>query len=442
MQPLLEESYSRHVAVLQERAERALAETGFDRLLIHSGRVHEYFADDQEAPFKPGGHFAHWSPVEGPAHLLEVRPGKRARLLRVTPPDFWYEPPAAAPAFVSRSIEVVDLPDSEAAWREVRPAARTAFVGEGTEEAPAHGIGAASVNPPKLVARLDWDRAYKTPYEEETLFEANRVAADGFRAAKDAFRSGASEMEIHHAFLSACGTTEAALPYPTIVAQDEKSAVLHYQRKRDRGAVAATILLLDAGAPLRGYGSDITRTWTAAGADPVFAALVAGMEALQQRLCAAVRPGIPYLDLHVAAHRGVAELLTETEVVKGSADQAFDAGLTRPFFPHGLGHFLGIQVHDVGGRLADRDGAAQPPPPFYPFLRTTRTIEERMVFTIEPGLYFIPMLLEPLRQGEKASLLDWTLVDRLVRSGGIRIEDDLLVTADGHRNLTRPHLPH
>jgi Xaa-Pro dipeptidase len=248
-------------------------------------------------------------------------------------------------------------------------------------------------------------------------------------------------MEIHHAFLAACSATEAALPYPTIVAQDEKSSVLHYQRKRDRGDARAAVLLLDAGAPLRGYGSDITRTWTEE-ADPVFAALVEGMEILQQRLCASVRPGVPYLDLHVAAHRGVAELLAEAKVFRVSAAEAFDGGLTRPFFPHGLGHFLGIQVHDVGGRLADRDGTLKPPPAVYPFLRTTRTIEERMVFTIEPGLYFIPMLLEPLRQGDKASLLDWPLIDRLVRSGGIRIEDDLCVTAEGHRNLTRPHLPH
>ena len=441
MQPLLEESYARHVAVRQERAERALAETGFDRLLIHSGRVHEYFADDQEAPFKPGGHFAHWAPVEGPSHLLEVRPGKRARLLRVTPPDFWYEPPAPAPAFVARSIDVVDLSDAEAAWREAGRTPRTAFVGEGAEEAIAHGIDTASVNPSKLVARLDWDRAYKTPYEEETLFDANRIAADGFRAAKAAFRSGASEMEIHHAFLAACGTTEEALPYHTIVAQDEKSAVLHYQRKRDRGTSKATVLLVDAGAPLRSYGSDITRTWTD-GADPVFAALVDGMETLQQRLCASVHPGVPYLDLHVAAHRGVAKLLADVKVFTVSAEEAFDAGLTRPFFPHGLGHFLGIQVHDVGGRLADREGNLEPPPPIYPFLRTTRMVEERMVFTIEPGLYFIPMLLEPYRKGEASAALNWPLIDRLVQSGGIRIEDNVCVTADGHRNLTRPHLPH
>jgi Xaa-Pro dipeptidase len=335
---------------------------------------------------------------------------------------------------------VVDRPDTEAAWQEAGRSKGTAFVGEGTGEAASHGIDPASINSEKLVARLDWDRAYKTPYEEETLLEANRIAAAGFTAAEAAFRSGASEMEIHQAFLAACGTTEAALPYPTIVAQDEKSSVLHYQRKRGRLPKAASVLLLDAGAPLRGYGSDITRTWTKA-ADPVFTALIAGMEEIQRRLTAAVRPGVPYLDLHVEAHRLVAALLSDAKIVHVSGDEAFDRGLSRPFFPHGLGHFLGIQVHDVGGRLSDPEGNVAPPPAIYPSLRTTRRIEEGMLFTIEPGLYFIPMLLEPLRGGPDATAVNWPLVDRLVRCGGIRIEDDVFVTPEGHRNLTRPFLP-
>src|SRR5512140_2377514 len=207
MQPHVEELYSRHVAERQKAAERALSESGFDRLLIHAGQVHGYFADDQEAPFRPTGHFAHWAPVEGPSHLLEIRPGKRARLLRVTPPDYWYEPPAPAPPYVAHEIDVLDLPDAEAAWKEAGRAPRTAFIGEASAEAHLNGIAADAVNPPRLVCRLDWDRAYKTPYEEETLFEANRIAAGGFVAAEKAFRAGASEIEAHHAFLTGSNTT-------------------------------------------------------------------------------------------------------------------------------------------------------------------------------------------------------------------------------------------
>ena len=109
--------------------------------------------------------------------------------------------------------------------------------------------------------------------------------------------------------------------------------------------------------------------------------------------------------------------------------------------PHGLGHHLGIQVHDVGGKLAGPDGATQAPPPEYPTLRTTRTLEPRQVITIEPGLYFIPMLLRPFREGEHAARFDWSLIDELSVFGGIRVEDDVLVTEGAPRNFTREVLP-
>ncbi len=134
-------------------------------------------------------------------------------------------------------------------------------------------------------------------------------------------------------------------------------------------------------------------------------------------------------------------LLSETGVFRVSGEEAFARGLTHPFLPHGLGHFLGIQVHDVAGRQIDREGTIAPPPEGHPALRITRVIEERMLFTIEPGLYFIPMLLEPYRTGPNRDAFDWALVDRLIPSGGIRIEDNLLIGRDENRNLTREFLP-
>ncbi len=107
------------------------------------------------------------------------------------------------------------------------------------------------------------------------------------------------------------------------------------------------------------------------------------------------------------------------------------------FFPHGIGHLLGIQVHDVGGQLKDPSGEPAPPPPEHPFLRLTRETEPGMVFTIEPGLYFIPTLLDPERNSAKGRLLNWKLIDELIPFGGIRFEDDVVVTAAGYENLTR-----
>src|SRR5512146_503650 len=148
--------YAAHVAERARTTGRALEETNFDRLLVHSGTPFTYFADDNDAPFHPTPHFAHWAPVEGPGHLLEFVPGKRARLLRVTPRDYWYEPPAPAPEFVRESFEVVDLASPELAWDGVGANGRTAYVGGAPEEASARGFAAAAVNPPALVARLDW----------------------------------------------------------------------------------------------------------------------------------------------------------------------------------------------------------------------------------------------------------------------------------------------
>ncbi|HEY7696967.1 MAG TPA: M24 family metallopeptidase, partial [Vicinamibacteria bacterium] len=102
---------------------------------------------------------------------------------------------------------------------------------------------------------------------------------------------------------------------------------------------------------------------------------------------------------------------------------------------------LGIQVHDVGGHLKDPEGNPAPPPPEHPYLRNTRTIEPRQVFTVEPGLYFIEMLLRAFREGEASSRFNWKLIAELSPFGGIRVEDNVVVTDDGHRNLTRSYLP-
>lgn len=439
--PALESLFAAHVAERSRSTAKALEESGFDRLLVHSGTPFTYFADDNDAPFHPTPHFASWAPLEGPGHLLELVPGKKPRILRVTPKDFWYAAPSPPPSFVSEQFDVRDVGTADEAWSAVSsaPRTRTAFVGDAVAQAGEHGLPASAINPPRLVTRLDWDRSLKTDYEVETIAEATTHGAAGFRAARAAFEAGASEIEIHHAYLAAVGSTEESLPYTTIIALDEHSATLHYHGKERRKG--GKVLLVDAGASVRGYGCDITRTWVRDGADPVFARLLAGMDAMQRTLARNARPGVPYLDMHLEAHRGIAALLVETGVLKGTAVEAFEKGLTRPFLPHGLGHFLGIQVHDVAGRYADRDGTPAPPPPEHPYLRTTRTIAERMLFTIEPGLYFIPMLLEPWRSGPHASLFDWALVDRLTPCGGIRVEDDVFVGKDANRNLTREKLP-
>jgi Xaa-Pro dipeptidase len=139
---------------------------------------------------------------------------------------------------------------------------------------------------------------------------------------------------------------------------------------------------------------------------------------------------MPYEDLHDDCHRLLADVLRECGLGKGSAAELVDRGVTRAFLPHGLGHSLGVVTHDVGMKL-------RPPRPENKFLRNTSTIEVGQVFTIEPGLYFIEPLLKELRGSDRERLVDWTLVGELAPFGGIRIEDNVAVTAGGNRNLTR-----
>ena len=161
------------------------------------------------------------------------------------------------------------------------------------------------------------------------------------------------------------------------------------------------------------------------------------MEDLQQSLCAAVRPGMDWRDLHLTAHHLVAELLRDAGILRIDPQAAVDTGVSGVFLPHGLGHLLGLQVHDVAGFHPDPDAPPVSPPPGHGALRLTRVLEAGFVVTMEPGLYFIDLLLEQARAGAHAGAIDWETVDRLRPHGGIRIEDNLVVTDSGHENLTR-----
>jgi Xaa-Pro dipeptidase len=428
--------FARHVERLQAETAASLAETGHDSLVLGSGEPLAYFADDQDAPFHPTPHFAHWCPLAGPHHLVHVVPGRRPRLVRCAPEDYWYEQGGVTDPFWLDAFDYAQAGSVDAAWAALGRPARAAYVGNEAGRAAAAGLAA---NPGPLVARLDWVRSYKDEYEVACLEEATRRGARGHEAARAAFAQGASELELHNAFVAATGLTEAALPYTTIVATDDKGAILHYHTKRaQRGG---RLLLLDAGAASRGYASDITRTTAGPDADARFAALVSRVDALERALAASATAGRPYLDVHLDAHRGVARILSELGILRVGADEAWERGLTHPFLPHGVGHHLGIQVHDVAGHQGDRSGTPAPPPPEHPYLRNTRTIEPGHVFTIEPGIYFIPMLLRPFREGKDAAAFDWGLVDALLPLGGVRVEDNVLVTPSGPRNLTREVLP-
>ena len=275
----------------------------------------------------------------------------------------------------------------------------------------------------------------KTDYELAVMRLAAERGALGHLAAEAAFRDGQPEFEIHRAYCQAVSHTDPELPYGNIIALNEHGAVLHYT-DLDRTAPAdMRSFLIDAGAQVHGYASDITRTY--ANGDQRFADLIARMEQLELDIVNKVEAGVDYRDLHVGTHGMIAEVLVEAGLAHGEPDTLLETGVTSAFFPHGLGHLLGIQVHDVGGHQQDEAGNIIDPPSGHPFLRLTRVLEEDMVLTIEPGIYIIDMLLENLRGTPAESHVNWETVDWMRPFGGIRIEDDIRVMAGTQENLTR-----
>ena len=438
----LASSFREHLEIRLDGIAEDLRKTGYSALVLASGAQYFYFRDDQPAPYRANAHFLHFCPLEGPGHLLLIRPGKKPFLATLSPDDFWYEPQRIGDAFWTEGFKIAECGSRKRQIAEITrrlPKGRSAGIAESAGLSETLGL---AHNPPGLLTRLDWRRAIKTGYEVDCLSEANRVGAEGHLAAEAAFREGGSELEVHRAFLAAVGGLEADLPYPTIVGLNEKGAVLHYEGKRADVSNGRS-LLIDAGARVRGYASDITRTYAASPADQRFHALIVAMEGAQQALCEEVRAGRPWADLHHEAHLALSGVLQDEDIINLSPEEAVDSGLSRVFFPHGLGHFLGIQVHDVGGHLADPDGRRAPPPKAHPMLRSTRTLEPGHVLTVEPGVYFIGMLLEGWRHGNqmRRKAINWEAVDALAPYGGVRIEDNVLVTETGPRNLTREHLP-
>jgi Xaa-Pro dipeptidase len=412
-----------------------------DAVLIHSGFEQFYYSDDRAIPFRPFGHFSHWLPVTRPDQMVLVKPGSRPVYFQVIPDDFWYEQTIENASWWSDQFEIITLTDSAQVAANLATQKNLAFLGENIHFAVSLGIDAERVNPPVLLHYLDYHRALKSDYEISQLRAANQQALIGHEAARRRFESGGSEYAIHNAYLQACNILEEETPYTNIIGLDEKSAILHYQHKRrdsgDGKGRKTQVLLIDAGCKVNGYGSDITRTSVRAHTRDEFRQLLKSMEALELSLLDLISPGLPYPKLHEAAHRGVAGILHEHRIVDASIEEIIKQGIQTIFMPHGVGHLLGLQVHDVGGHQKNPAGERLPPPEHSPALRNTRVMEQRMVFTVEPGFYFIPSLLNRERQSSRGKLFNWPLIDALIPCGGIRVEDNVQVTTDGFINLTR-----
>lgn len=434
LHPDLHQLYPPHLAALMARADRALQRGGFDHLVIAAGRPSYQFLDDRSYPFAVNPHFKHWLPVtQAPGSWLVYTPGKKPKLIYLQPRDYWHVVPEAPAGYWVEHVDIVIVREAKEARAHLpKDAARCAILGE----ASAAVDGFAPNNPAVVLDDLHYQRSYKTAYELALMRVASKLGARAHRAAEAAFRAGASEFDIHIAYMAAARQTDNELPYGNIVALNEHGAVLHYTDLDHAPPARVHSFLIDAGASFHGYASDITRTHAAADASE-FQALIDAVDDAQQGFCANVRAGHSYPDLHIQAHHVLAGILKDHGFIRMSAEGAVESGVSSVFFPHGLGHPIGLQVHDVAGFQASDAGGTIARPPGHPYLRMTRALEPGMVVTIEPGLYFIDMLLAELKEKPAAKDVVWDKVDAFRKYGGIRIEDDVVCSEGDPENLTR-----
>ncbi|AWB66550.1 Xaa-Pro dipeptidase [Saccharobesus litoralis] len=434
VQDQLTQTYRQHVAQLQSHVQHILQTEPVDGLVIHSGQTKRYFLDDQDYPFKANPHFKAWLPVNVANCWLIVNGTDKPTLIYYQPDDFWHKTDTLEDDYWTDFYDIHVLTQANQVEKLLpRIVDRYAYIGEHIEVAKA--LGFEQINPEPVLNYFHYHRAYKSDYEVTCIKLATEKAVKCHLAAKQAFLNGLSELDVHYAYLAAGQMVEQDLPYPNIIAFNQNAATLHYTQHERLAPSAPLSLLIDAGAMFNGYAADITRTYSYKNNE--FQQVINRLAAIQQQLIDLVKPNLSFGDLHHQCHVKIAELLVELDIVTLSAKDSLQQGITNSFFPHGLGHHLGLQVHDVGGFMADDRGTHMPAPQDHPFLRTTRKLENKMLVTIEPGLYFIESLLNKLKQSDQGKYINWDRVDNFIPFGGIRIEDNVLVQTTSTINLTR-----
>ncbi len=434
--------------VLRERRQRVEAEwseVDFDGpVLIPASLPIPIDGTDQFHEFHAHPEFQYLTGVAEPGAALAWEPKDGWTLfapsLSVEDLVWMSAPPSpealAAETGVTRSVDRSEL----TGWLESRRGRGMALLGSRDVELRATEYGVESWS--SLEAVVDEDaterlgkalaelRRAKDAAELDRMTRAVDAAVHGHLAAQRLTRHGLSEralqIEMEAEFFRRGGARTA---YGSIVGSGPNSAILH-GTPGERVMSDGELVLIDAGAEIEGYASDLTRTFpVAAQFTGIQRDLYNVVLAAQREAIAGAGPGVEYKSLHMQASATIAEGLVDAGILRGSSDDLVAADAHALFFPHGLGHMLGLSTHDCAGYLEgrvpeDRFGLA--------YLRTDLPLAPGYVVTIEPGIYFVPALLTDAARRERyAQMVDWDVVDGLLDFGGIRIEDDVLIMPDG-----------
>jgi len=419
-----------------ERRRRAVAERwnlSDEIVLIGAGsRIHVPGRADRTYRFYAHSEYLYLTDRERPEGVLAFDPGEGwvDFVAPITRQERLWE---GAPA----GDEGTPLPEFDA-WMAARAGRRLACLG-----APVPVTARLSSDAELEAATraaLNHVRREKDAVELERMRAAERATQAGFATAVALIEPGRSERELQIELEAAFFRGGAdGLAFDTIVGGGPNSAVLHFPPSARRFE-PGELVLIDAGAEFRGYASDITRTYPVSGEltdeQAELHALVREANRVATDRCA---PGVEFRDVHRAAALVLAAGLAEFGLLRGDPEGLVEQGAVYLFFPHGVGHMVGLGIRDAGEVLPGR----APREDEFPRLRVDMPLLPGHVVTIEPGIYFVPALLEdPELRERHRDAIDWDRAERMLDFGGIRVEDDVLVTEDGVEVLTEnvPHL--
>ena len=294
----------------------------------------------------------------------------------------------------------------------------------------------------KLIMAVAEQRVKKAPEEIKEIVKALDVAYEMQTTAMKLVRPGKNEREISGIMEGIAIARGGRLSFPTIFSKNGQTLHNHFQGNKLK---AGDIVVNDSGAETAmHYASDITRTFPVSGKFTKIQKEIYQI-VLEMQLTAikAIKPGITYRSVHLQSAKVLVERFKELGFMKGDTDDAVNQGAHALFFPHGLGHLMGLDVHDMENlgeahtgydkktKRSDQFGLA--------YLRFGKEMEPGVVLTVEPGIYFIPELIDQWKKEKKhKSFINYEKVIKHKKFGGIRIEDDIVVTGKGCKVLGKP----
>ncbi|PHH92817.1 hypothetical protein CDD83_4726 [Cordyceps sp. RAO-2017] len=284
-----------------------------------------------------------------------------------------------------------------------------------------------------LKESIEASRVVKDEFEVAMIRKANHVSGLAHKAVIQRAKSAQYERELEAAFLERCvaqGAKEMA--YDPILAAGRAAATLHYV-DNNASLKGKLNVLIDAGAEWDNYAADITRTFPLSGKFTKESRDIYDIVYKMQKDCIGlIKTDALWEDVHIHAHKVAIDGLLSLGILKGDAREILEARTSAAFFPHGLGHYLGMDTHDVGGNPNRQDKDI-----FFRNLRLRGRLPAGGVVTVEPGVYFCEFIIKPyLNDPVHGKYIDHEVLDKYWDVGGVRIEDNVLVTDHGCENLT------